>query len=341
MTTTTTSTPLAVSIVDAGEIRRLAQSYWAAKTLLSAAELNLFTLLAEEPATAQQIRDRLELHPRAVPDFLDALVGLGLLTVTDGTYRNSDVADLYLDDTKPTYIGGFLKLLNFHYRLWAGLTDLLRTGESQLKGGQDFSKLYADPNGVRNFMTAMDGAAADVGPALADAFNWAAHGSFVDVGGARGNLAADLVKAHPHLDGICFDLPQVEPSFDEHMADLGITGRVRFAAGDFFADPMPAAEVIVLGHVLHDWDDEKRTALLHAAHAALPDGGSVLVYDALTDRDPANFLRSLNMRLVTPGGSEYSQAAATGWLAAAGFTDITATPLTGPDVLVAGRKTAS
>lgn len=325
----------------AAAIRRIAQSYWAARTLLTAAELDLFTRLAQAPATAEEVRERHGLHPRAVRDFLDALVGLGLLSVEDGLYRNSEAADVHLDEAKPTYIGGFLKLLGFHYRLWGGLTDLLRTGDPQLQGGQDFSRLYANPAGVRNFMVAMDGAAADVGAALARAFDWSAHESFVDVGGARGNLAADIVAAHPHLRAACFDLPQVEAAFHEHMAALGATGRVRYAAGDFFADPMPSADVIVLGHVLHDWDDDARAVLLRKAHAALPEGGQVLIYDALTDRDPANFLRSLNMRLVTPGGSEYSAADCTGWLTAAGFTDITAEPLVGPDMVVTGRKPRS
>lgn len=335
MTTTTTAEAL-----DASGIRRIGQSYWAAKTLLSAAELKLFTVLAEGPADEPAIRERIGLHPRGSGDFLDALVGLGLLTADGGVYANSAAADHYLDEAKPSYIGGFLALLSFHYRLWGGLTQMLRTGESQLKGGQDFSKLYADPVGVKNFMIAMDGAAADVGPVLAEAFDWSSVQSFVDVGGARGNLAADIVKAHPHLQGICYDLPQVEPTFHEHMAEIGMTGRVRFAAGDFFADPTPSADVAVFGHVLHDWDDEARVRLLRAAHDALPPGGTVIVYDALTDQTPANFLRSLNMRLVTPGGSEYSATACTAWLHEAGFTGVAVAPLTGPDMIVTATRAA-
>ncbi|WP_020673763.1 methyltransferase [Amycolatopsis nigrescens] len=334
------TTETKISDVDSTTILKLAQAYWAAKTILSAAELNLFTVLAEAPATEAEIRERLGLHPRATQDFLDALVGLGLLAVEDGRYRNGDAADLYLDENKPSYVGGFLKLLNFHYNLWGGLTDLLRTGNSQLKGGQDFSKLYANPAGVRNFMVAMDGAAADVGPALAQEFDWSAHESFIDVGGARGNLAAEIVKAHPHLRGACYDLPQVEPFFHEHMEQLGMVDRVVYESGDFFHDPMPSAEVIVFGHVLHDWNDDNRMTLLRKAYDALPEGGCVLIYDALTDNNPANFLRSLNMRLVTPGGSEYSEASCNGWLEDAGFTGISVKPLVGPDMLVVGYKPA-
>ncbi|GAA3719370.1 methyltransferase [Nonomuraea antimicrobica] len=323
------------------DLVRLARSYFAAKALLSAVELDLFSALAEKALSEPEIRERLGLHPRACKDWLDALTGLGVLIRDGDRYGNGRDAAAYLDAARPTYIGGFLHLLNYHYGNWAELTKLLRTGEPGSKGAQNFDAFYADPRRVEQFMRAMDGAAAAVGPALANAFDWSPYRSFVDVGGARGNLAADIVRVHPHLTGITFDLPQVEPSFQEHMTRLGMNGKVRFQGGDFFADPIPDADVAVFGHVLHDWDDERRIALLEKAHRALPPGGRVVIYDALKDEipgDPETFLMSLNMRLITPGGSEYAESECRSWLTAAGFRDIEVAPLTGPDVLVSGRK---
>ncbi len=330
-------------VTDAADLVGLAQGFWASKTLLSAVELNLFGLLAAEPLSEEQVRERLDLHPRASRDFLDALVGLGLLRRDGGEYRNTDVAQRYLDPASPGSIAGRLRLLNWRYRIWGGLTDLLRTGERQANQDRDFDKFYSDPTALRRFMAAMDGANSEIGPALARAFDWSEYTSFVDVGGARGNLAADIVRAHPHLRGGCLDLAPVEPVFDEHMEHLGLTGRVAFHAADFFKDPLPETEVMVFGHVLHDWDDEDRIRLLRRAHDALPEGGRVLVYDALIAderTDAANLLRSLSMRLVTPGGSEYTPAQCRAWLEEAGFTDVTAEPLVAADSLVVARKGA-
>ncbi|MFC3997673.1 methyltransferase [Nocardiopsis sediminis] len=332
-----------ITTSEAGALVELGQGFWAAKTFLTAVELDLFTVLAEKPLTEPEVRERLGLHPRATRDFLDALVGLGVLLREDGRYRGSAAAEMYLDKHKPTYIGGRLLLLNWRYEVWGRLPDLLRSGDPQSKSRHDFDAFYRNPEAVKRFMLAMDGANAEIGPALARAFDWTGKGSFVDIGGARGNLAAEIVKAHPHLTGGCLDLPPVEPVFDEHMARLGLADRVTFHPADFFTDPLPETDVMVFGHVLHDWDDENRVRLLRRAYEALPEGGVALVYDALVDddrRDPANLLRSLSMRLVTPGGSEYTAADCRGWLEAAGFTDVSTTPLTRSDALVVAHKQA-
>ncbi len=331
----TTNSPEAAGILDLG------QSYWASKALLSAVELGLFSELAGKSASAGELIDKLSLHPRATRDWLDALVGLGLLTREEGRYRNTEAADFFLDAHKPGYRGGFLRMLNWQFNLWAQLTDLLRTGEAQTKGPKHFDEFYSRPEAVRGFMVAMDGANALVGPALAEKFDWTGRTSFVDVGGARGNTAAAIVKEHPGLRGGSFDLPPVEPFFTEHVTRLGVADQLTFHPGDFFDDPLPTADVLIFGHVLHDWNDDQRLMLLKKAYDALPSGGAVLVYDALIDddrREPANLLLSLNMQLVTVAGSEYSGADCREWMRAAGFVNTSTVPLTVADSLVIGHK---
>jgi hypothetical protein len=336
MTTTTvdSTTPGPESLLQMG------RGYWAAKALLSAVELEIFPLLAKQPSTEPQIREQLKLNPRSTRDFLDALVGLGLLTRDGQTYHNSEIADLYLDPRKPTYFGGRLKMLSWQYSVWGNLANLLRTGEKQ-SGAGDFSQLYARPEAVRGFMLAMDGANAGIGTAIAREFDWSKRKSFIDIGGARGNLSAEIVKARPHLSGGTFDLPEVEPFFTEHMTNLGLAGKVRYYSGDFFTEDLPTADVHIFGHVLHDWDDEKRIALLTKAYKALPAGGAALVYDAMVDderQSPMNLLMSLSMQLITPGGSEYMASDCQAWLRAAGFERTSVHQLTASDKLVVGYK---
>jgi hypothetical protein len=328
-------------------ILELGLAFWGSKTLLSAIELGVFTQLAAGPATEAELRGRLGLHPRSARDFLDALVALGLLDRDEAGYRNTPQTAQFLDRGRPSYLGGLLEMANTRlYPIWGRLTEALRTGQPQNEAGQGgedfFGALYADPVRLREFMAAMGASAGLMGTALAAGFDWSEHKRFVDVGGARGGVAAAVARAHPHLEGGCFDLPAVRPVFGEHMAELGLADRVRFHAGDFFADPLPEADVLIFGHVLHDWDLETKTMLLGKAFDALPPGGAVLVYDPMVDderrRNTFGLLSSLNMLLETPGGFEYTAADCRGWLAAAGFTRTSAQPLVGPDTLVAGWR---
>lgn len=322
----------------------LAAGYWSAKTFLSAVELGLFGVLGDGGKTEPEIRETLGLHPRSSRDFLDSLVALKVLDRdAEGRYTISPAAANQLDPKHPSYQGGFLRMHAWQYGVWGKLTDLLKTGDMQAHTDRDFNKFYSRPESVRNFMSAMDGANAAVGPALAEKFDWTEVTSFVDVGGARGNIAAVIAKAHPHLTAGTFDLPPVAPFFAEHMDRLGMTDRVHFHPGDFFNDSLPTADVLIFGHVLHDWNDEQRVALLRKAYEALPAGGRVMVYDALIDddrREPANLLLSLNMQLVTPGGGEYTGADCQGWMREAGFTETSVLPLTDADSAVIGRKAA-
>jgi SAM-dependent methyltransferase len=125
------------------------------------------------------------------------------------------------------------------------------------------------------------------------------------------------------------------------MAALGRTGAVSFTGGDFFADPMPAADVIIMGHVLHDWAPKERADLVAAAYRAVRPGGALLVYDPMVDEssgDVYNTMVSLNMALMSPGGSEYPLAECTQWLRQAGFGPCESRPIGDHDTLVIAPK---
>jgi hypothetical protein len=336
-----------LSAPNPGAIMQLGMGFWASKTLLSAVELDLFSnLAANGPADAAELQSRLALHPRSARDFFDALVALGMLERTDGVYDNTADTALFLDRAKPTYIGGMLEMLNARlFGFWNSLTDGLRTGEPQNEArvGEDFfAKLYADPEGLRGFLKAMTGISAGAAHALAAAFPWAEQETVLDVGCAQGCVPAVLGQAHPHLRGGGFDLPVVGPVFEEHMAACGVADRMAFTPGDFFADELPSADVIVMGHILHDWNLEEKMALLEKAHRALPEGGTLIVYEALIDderrENPFGLLMSLNMLIETPGGFDYTGADCRAWMEQAGFSETSVHHLVGPDSMVVARK---
>jgi precorrin-6B methylase 2 len=321
--------------------------FWASKTLLSAVEMELFTELARHPESGEALRDRLGLHSRSYQDFLDALVALGFLERGDGVYRNTPSTDLFLDKHKPSYVGGILEMANHRlYRFWGGLTEALRTGQLQneAKSGETpfFQALYADPARLKGFLAAMTGLSHGANLAIARQFPWHEHETFVDVGTAQGDLAVQIALANENLTGVGFDLPEVAPVFEDYVEHNGVQERLRFAAGDFFADELPKADVLVMGHILHDWGLDEKRALIDKAHEALPEGGALIVYETIIDDDRSKnafgLLMSLNMLIETEHGFDYTAADCMAWMTDAGFTGTYTEHLIGPDSMVIGVK---
>lgn len=321
--------------------------FWASKTLLSAVEMEVFTELAKGPEDLTTLQGRLGIHPRAGADFFDALVALGFLQRTNGKYANTAATDQFLDKHKPSYVGGILEMANLRlYEHWSHLTTALRTGKQQneAKDGSaaTFEALYADPARLKNFLGAMTGISRASNQAIAKKIPWKQYRTYADVGTAQGDLAVQIALANPHLSGFGYDLAEVGPIFEEYVAHHGLKERLRFHAGNFFEEPLPKVDVITMGHILHDWDLGEKKMLLRKAHAALPDGGAVVIYEALIDDDRSQnafgLLMSLNMLIETPGGFDYSGRDCTGWMKEAGFRETRVEHLAGPDAMVVGIK---
>jgi len=328
-------------------IMQIGMGFWASKALLSAVELGTFTTLAAGPQDLEALSARLGLHARSARDFLDALVAMGMLDRQDGRYSNTPSTDFYLDKAKPSYIGGLLEMGNNRlYPAWGALTDALKTGQQQGKikesGADIFGTLYADPAMLQEFLSAMTGVSLPTAHALAAAFPWHEVGSFVDVGCAQGGLTAVVAAAHPHLTGTGFDLPPVQPVFQSYIAGRGLSDRVGFRAGSFFEQALPAADVVIMGHILHDWDLDQKRLLIAKAYDALPKGGRFIAYDAMIDDDRRQnvfgLLMSLNMLIETPGGFDYTGADCVGWMRASGFAEARHQPLDGPNSMVVATK---
>ena len=334
------------TIVTPDVIMQIGSGFWASKTLLSAVELGLFTELARQPATADQLRATFGLQERGTLDFLDALVSLGLLERRDGRYANSPATDLFFDRAKPSYLGGILEMFNARlYGYWGSLTEALRTGTPQNEaktGGSFFAALYADPDRLKQFLHAMTGLSLGAAQAIARQFPWQRYQTFVDLGTAEGGLPVQLALAHSHLTGIGLDLPPARPVFEAYVAEFGLSDRLTFRGGNFFEDPLPASDVIVMGHVLHDWDLAEKKALIAKAYETLPPRGAIIVYESIIDDDRREntfgLLMSVNMLIETPGGFDYTGAQCSEWLREAGFRETYVEHLVGPDSMVVGIK---
>ena len=329
-------------------IMHLGSAFWGSKTLLSAIELGLFSeLAASGPLDADVLRERLGLHERSALDFFDALVALGMLEREDGAYRNTADTELFLDRAKPSYVGGMLEMMNARlFGFWNSLTEGLQTGKPQNEakvGGKNlFEAIYSDPASLGGFLKAMSALSAGPASVIANAFPWERHQTVIDIGCAEGFAPVQIARAHPHLSGGGFDLPPVGRFFDEFVAGAGLGERLRFHPGDFFADELPSADVLIMGHILHDWDMEEKRLLLEKAHRALPDGGALIVYESIIDDDRREqafgLLMSLNMMIETLGGFDYTGADCQQWMGDVGFGETYVQHLVGPDSMVVGIK---
>jgi O-methyltransferase domain/Dimerisation domain len=339
----TGSTVAAPTPVTPDLIMQIGMGFWASKVLLSAVELQLFTHLDGRSLSSDELATAMHLHPRPCPDFLDALLALGLLE-RDGDgpgarYRNTAETALFLSKASPAYVGGLLEMANRRlYAHWAHLTEALQTGEPQneLKSGAPsfFEAVYADQAALEEFVRAMRGAQLGNFQTLAAAIDFDAHTHFCDLGGADGSLSVTLATAHPHLTGVSFDLPIVTSIAEKFIAASGLTDRVVARPGDFFIDPFPPADVYLMGNILHDWPESNRRALLRKAFEALPSGGIFVAIENVIDdarrHNAFGLLMSLNMLIELPGGSDYTGAQFDDWARAAGFHHTELRPLTGP-----------
>jgi hypothetical protein len=317
---------------DPSHILDVGFGFWSSKVLLTAVELELFTMLADRAMTGEELRQALALHPRGIWDFLDALVALGFLEREGdgdaGKYRNTEATGRFLDKRQPTYVGGILEMFNARlFRFWSDLGPALKTGQPQneLKHSQKgmFETLYEDPSRLEQFMAAMRGVSMPNFQALAEKFDFSKYQTLCDVGGATGLLSTLVAQRHPHLHCTSFDLPQVEPIANRWIAHASLADRVRTVSGDFLKEGLPKADVVTMGMILHDWGLEKKKHLIRLAYEALPDGGAFIAVENLIDdarRENAfGLLMSLNMLIEFGDAFDFTGKDFWEWCREAGF----------------------
>ena len=327
---------------------QLGHAFKGAKTLLSAVELGVFTILSEGPLDVDALRRHIGIDVRGARDFFDALVALQLLE-RDGNdrYLNTPHADLYLDSTKSSYIGGELEHLNARvYPHWGDLTAALRTGRPQsgLRGTGNYPALYSDRAAFKTFMCGMRDSCLPAAKAAALMFPWHQYSTVIDIGAAEGGFLVQIAATHAHIRGGGFDLAPVKPLFDRYVQAHGLTTRLKFNAGDFFTEELPTADVLVMGRILHNWDLVTKRMLLRKAFDALAPGGALMVYERLIDDDrrasTAGLLASLNMLIMTQGGFDFTGKDCVNWMSKAGFQSISVSSLANGISMVVGLKPA-
>ena len=327
-------------------ILQIGSAFWPSKILLTAVNLHLFTFLANKRSlSGAEIKAYLgfKCTDRHCYDFLDTLVTLGFLQreglLETAAYSNSPDADFFLDKNKPAYVGGMLEMMNNRlFGFWNDLETGLKTGEAQneVKHGKGnlFESIYGSPAQLKEFIHAMGGIQMGNFMAFAQKFNFADKKTLADIGGSGAMLSIQVAKHQPHMQCLSFDLPPVEPIAKENIEKFGLGAQVKTAGGDFFKDPLPQAEVMVMGNILHDWDEEQKVALMKKVYDTLPAGGVFVaienVIDDTRNKNAFGLMMSLNMLIETGHGFDYTFADFNRWANQCGFSKTELLPLAGP-----------
>ena len=330
---------------DPSKIMQVGMGFWASKALLAAVNFKLFTLLSGKSKSAKEIKDELHLGTtdRHVYDWLDVLASLGFLKrdglLEDARYSNAEDTEIFLDTNKPSYIGGILKMGNNRlYKYWANLEEGLLTGKPQNESKdssnmQFFDDLYKSPEKLHEFVNAMSGIQGGNFMTLAKKFDFSKYKTMADIGGADGFLSCIIALQHP-LITFTYDLPPVAPLATKKIASFNLTDRIKVASGDFLKDPIPSAEIITMGNILHGMNEDSKILLIKKVYDTLPADGVLIVIENIIDaeriKNTFGLLMSLNMLIENGDGFDFTLNDFENWTKAAGFKKAELVPFAGP-----------
>ena len=241
------------------------------RTLSVVADLGIAQRLAAGPRAVEELARETGADADTLHRLLRALASDGVFAEEERrVFRNTPASELLLDE-------GWSDFAHLFGGVWfRAVEELDANGEptfERLFGADFWSWLAEHPEERASFDRAM----AQGKEQRVDRFasiQWRGDETVVDVGGGNGSLLIELLRRQPRLHGIVFDLP--ETVRDE--ANFG--DRIEFVAGSFFKS-VPRGDVYILGTILHDWDDERASAILRTIRAAAADDARLLVVDAV------------------------------------------------------------
>lgn len=320
-----------MSLPDPAPIRDLIEAFRRSKTMFTAVSMGIFDRLHEAPAPASGLARELGANADALERLLDGCAALGLLSKQDGVYTNGPVAESYLVTSSPVSLHGYIRYSDEAlYPMWRSLEDAVKEGTHRWKQtfgleGPIFSSFFRTEQAMRDFLRGMHGNGMLTSAKVVAAFDLGRFRRLADLGGATGHLTIAACERYPDLRGVVFDLPRAAAHAGEYVALSPASPRIEVAAGDFFEDDLPEADLYAVGQILHDWPDEKIDRLLARIFARLPAGGGLLIAEKLLNEDGvgplAANMQSLNMLIVTEG-KERSLDEYTRLLRKAGFARV-------------------
>jgi len=299
------------------DLMRLANGYAESKTLLIANDLGLFTALGKGKSRVHELARVCRTTHEGMRLLVNALVGLKLLTVRRGLYRNSRLARTFLDGASPRSVTNLLWLLSHHWSDWTGMAQAIRRGRS------GWAPITNTAEFRRRFALAMhERSRALASPTIATISLPRRPARLLDLAGGPGSYSIALAQRYPKLTGLLVD--QSVSVARSLIRQARLHDRLAVRAGDVFSARLGKDyDAVLLGNLLHDFDEKGNRRLLRRVHQALRPGGKVFVVeffleDSLVKPVEASVF-SLVMYKFTPGGRSYGWSEVEGWLKDLGF----------------------
>jgi (2Fe-2S) ferredoxin/predicted O-methyltransferase YrrM len=318
---------------------QMIRGFMPSRCLLTALELDIFTAVGDG-ANAGRVGTKIGANARAVSMLLNALVALGLLSKNGDDYKNTpESARFFVQGSKDNHSNGLLHTANIWHG-WSTLTDAVRAGTRvpvDRSDGRDGS-----PAWTRNFIAGMQRNAKDRAPHLVKAMGTAGVRRILDLGGGSGAYSIAFAKASPDVRCEILDLPEVVPLTAEYVSQAGVSAQVSLRPGNMLQDQFGSGyDIIMLNAICHMFSEAQNRDIFRRAHQALAPKGRLVVQDFILNSDKTGpqhaALFSLNMLVATEAGASYSEFEYTGWMKAAGFTEVSRIYLPGPSGLMVGR----
>ena len=334
-----------------GYLLELATGHYKSKALFVASNLNIFTILYNQPRNLEEICKELNIKPRTASMLLNACVALRLLEKKGEIYTNTRTADMYLVAGKPQYLEpAFFKFDEHSYLLFDKLEEAIVNDCPQisLENPEDPAllpscMLIGNRDDYRKFLTALDPIAEWPANAIASSFHFERFNKLIDIGAGSGVYSAAIVKKHQHIEAIAFDLPYPCEIGEEMIKQKGLSKRIRYYPGDYFKDKLPEGfDVALLSNVLHGYGPDTCSFLLKKVFASLPSGGAIIISDLILNEDGCGpeiaVLMSFYFLLITEHGRNYTLSEYETMLRNAGFQEVNSVRSSGETKFITGVK---
>jgi len=324
------------------QLIQMAVGYWRSQVLFSANELGIFNILSNGKKTSEELAGLCKSSADYTDRLLNACAALGLVHKANGRFQNVQLTETFLVESKPQYMGNWIRLMSTWYSPWGRLAEAIRTGEPV---EDPLEHLGRRSEYMCHFVMAMHEYGMGPGKEMCEQLDLMGKRSLLDVGGGAGTYSILLAQKYPQLQPVVFDLPPVVDLAKEVISTFGLSDRIAVRKGDYLVDDLGSGyDVVILSNVLHQEDPESCKLVLQKAYDALVNEGLLVVkgsfLNASKDGPVWPTLQSLMLALVYQGGRTYSLEESLAMLNETGFSEpeVKKISLLNPESLIVARK---
>jgi precorrin-6B methylase 2 len=289
-----------------------AENLWLSRGVVIALHLNIAEHIRDGRNTIDQLAAATQTNPDALYRLMRMLCAHEIFRLSKkGIYTLTPWSKVLLegdkDSVKDFLLGHLGKL---HYELFSEMDYTVKTGinaAQKLFNKDIFSHVHDTPEEQEIFIRGMSNTAELFAPVLLSAYSFTPYRHIVDIGGGHGSLLCHVLTKHETLQATLFDSDHVIGRATANIASYGLTDRIKIVVGDFFGSVPEGADLYIMKHILHDWNDGDSIKILRNINKAMQPGAKLLVIETiLKNNNNYSFGKMLDilMLVITKDGRE-------------------------------------